>query len=72
MKTLFSASIGLFAFASLTTSALAQDTLRIAVGGFGLWATEAPRLGQQAGIFKKHGLNIEYYGTRVRVNRCKP
>lgn len=63
MKTLFSASIGLFAFASLTTSALAQDTLRIAVGGFGLWATEAPRLGQQAGIFKKHGLNIEYYGT---------
>ncbi len=63
MKTLFSASIGLFAFASLTTSALAQDTLRIAVGGFGLWATEAPRLGQQAGIFKKRGLNIEYYGT---------
>ena len=63
MKTLLGASIGLFAFASLTTASLAQDTLRIAVGGFGLWATEAPRLGQQAGIYKKHGLNVEYYGT---------
>ena len=45
------------------STAPAQETFRIAIGGFGLWAVEAPRLGQQAGIFKKHGLNVEYYAT---------
>jgi ABC-type nitrate/sulfonate/bicarbonate transport system substrate-binding protein len=49
-----------FGLAASISSAPAQETMRVAIGGFGLWAVEAPRLGQQAGIFKKHGLNVEY------------
>ena len=52
-----------FGLAASFSGASAQETMRVAIGGFGLWAVEAPRLGQQAGIFRKHGLNIEYYAT---------
>ena len=41
----------------------AADKLRFANGGFGLWAVEGPRLGQQGGIFAKYGLEVEAYGT---------
>ena len=44
-------------------AALAQDKVKIAVGGFGLWAVEGARLGVQSGIFKKHGLDVEFYAT---------
>ncbi len=44
-------------------TALAQDKLKLAIGGFGAWAVEAPRLGMQSGIFKKHNLDVEYYAT---------
>ncbi len=43
--------------------ARAQDKLKLAIGGFGAWAVEAPRLAAQSGIFKKHGLDVEYYAT---------
>ena len=35
----------------------------MAVGQLGLWAVDGPRLGQRAGIFKKHGLVLEIFGT---------
>src|SRR3954452_2492235 len=41
----------------------ASDTLRVAVGQLGLWAVDGPRLGQRAGIFKKHGLALDIFGT---------
>jgi NitT/TauT family transport system substrate-binding protein len=41
----------------------AGDTLKVAVGQLGLWAVDGPRLGQRAGIFKKHGLALEIFGT---------
>jgi len=41
----------------------ANDTLRVAVGQLGLWAVDGPRLGQRAGIFKKHGLALDIFGT---------
>src|SRR5262249_25649537 len=41
----------------------AQDTLKVAIGQLGLWAVDAPRLGQRAGIFKKHGLLLDIFGT---------
>lgn len=41
----------------------AHDTLRVAVGQLGLWAVDGPRLGQRAGIFKKHGLALDIFGT---------
>src|ERR1700757_1016550 len=33
------------------------------IGQLGLWAVDAPRLGQRAGIFKKHGLVLDIFGT---------
>lgn len=44
--------------------ASAQDTLKIAIGQINNWENQAPTLGQDAGIFKKHGLNIEAVGTQ--------
>ena len=40
------------------SSAYAQDTLKIAIGQINNWENQAPTLGQDAGIFKKHNLNI--------------
>ena len=65
MRAICGALAGAFGLFACSTGAFAQqlDTFRIAIGGFGLWAAEAPRLGQQAGIFRKHGINVEYYAT---------
>lgn len=41
----------------------ALEKFRLANGGFGLWAVEGPRVGQQGGIFAKYGLEVEAYGT---------
>ena len=45
------------------SGASAQDTLKVAIGQLGLWAVDAPRLGQRAGIFKKYGLVLDIFGT---------
>jgi NitT/TauT family transport system substrate-binding protein len=45
-------------------SARADDTLKIAIGQMEAWAQQPPILGQQAGIFKKHGLVPENFGTQ--------
>jgi NitT/TauT family transport system substrate-binding protein len=42
----------------------AQDTLKIAIGQINNWENQAPTLGADAGIFKKHNLNIEAVGTQ--------
>ena len=42
----------------------AQDTLKVAVGQRGNWDTSVSELGQRAGIFKKHGLNLEILYTQ--------
>ena len=42
----------------------AQDMLKIAIGQINNWENQAPTLGQDAGIFKKHGLVIEAVGTQ--------
>jgi NitT/TauT family transport system substrate-binding protein len=50
-----------------TTAASAQDavdTLKVAIGQLGLWAVDGPRLGQRAGIFKKHGIVLDIFGTQ--------
>ena len=46
------------------TSALAEDTLKLAIGQRGNWENAAPELGQKAGIFKKHGLTLELLYTQ--------
>ena len=54
------------AFAVLTavTGAIAEDTLKLAIGQRGNWENAAPELGQKAGIFKKHGLTLELLYTQ--------
>ena len=46
------------------TGALAEDTLKLAIGQRGNWENAAPELGQKAGIFKKHGLTLELLYTQ--------
>ncbi len=46
------------------TGALAEDTLKLAIGQRGNWENAAPELGQKAGIFKKHGLALELLYTQ--------
>jgi NitT/TauT family transport system substrate-binding protein len=55
--------IALIAPLAIATAA-AQDTLKLAIGQRGNWENAAPELGQKAGIFKKHGLNLELLYTQ--------
>src|SRR4051794_41948156 len=43
--------------------ASAQDTLKVAVPQRGAWDTSITEIGQRAGIFKKHNLNVELLFT---------
>jgi NitT/TauT family transport system substrate-binding protein len=47
-----------------TYPALADDTLRIAVGQRGLWDTSVVELGQRGGIFRKHGITLDILYTQ--------
>ncbi len=42
------------------------DALRVAVGQLGQWAVSGPTLGQRAGVFRKHNLMLEVFGTAGR------
>jgi len=46
------------------TAAQADDTLKLAVGQRGNWDTSVAEVGQRAGIFKKHGLDLEILYTQ--------
>jgi NitT/TauT family transport system substrate-binding protein len=52
------------AFASAISPAAAQETLKLAIGQRGNWENAMPELGQNAGIFKKHGLTLELLYTQ--------
>jgi hypothetical protein len=56
------ASFVLLPAASLPASA--QDNLKLALGQRGNWDTAIAELGQQAGIFKKHGLTLDILWTQ--------
>jgi NitT/TauT family transport system substrate-binding protein len=45
------------------TPAVAEDTLKVAVPQRGAWDTSISEIGQKAGIFKKHGLNLDLLFT---------
>jgi NitT/TauT family transport system substrate-binding protein len=48
----------------LPSFAHAEDNLKVAVGQRGAWETSMTELGQKAGFFKKHGLNLEILYTQ--------
>ena len=52
--------VGLFTLAP----AQAQDQLKVAIGQINNWENQAPTLGQDAGIFKRHNLVLENVGTQ--------
>ena len=41
-----------------------QDKLKVAIGQIDAWANKMPTLGMQAGIFQKHGIELENFGTQ--------
>jgi NitT/TauT family transport system substrate-binding protein len=58
------AAFAVAGFLALTGTASAQDTLKLAIGQRGNWDTSISELGQCAGIFKKHGLQLEIVYTQ--------
>jgi NitT/TauT family transport system substrate-binding protein len=52
------------AVVGLSTTAMAEDTLKLALGQRGNRENAAPELGQKAGFFKKHGLTLELLYTQ--------
>ena len=64
MQTLTRLALGA-AFATLAAlPAFAQDKLKVAVGQRGVWENSVSELGQDAGIFRKHGLQLEVLYTQ--------
>jgi ABC-type taurine transport system substrate-binding protein len=51
------------ALAATLTPAAAEDTVKVALGQRGNWETAASELGQNAGLFKKRGLELELLYT---------
>ena len=46
--------LALIAPLAFATAALAQDTLKVAIGQINNWENQPPTLGQDAGFFKKY------------------
>lgn len=62
---IFAGALALVVLPALGTGpAAAEDTLKVAIGQINNWENQAPTLGQDAGIFKKHGLILENTGTQ--------
>jgi NitT/TauT family transport system substrate-binding protein len=57
-------TLGCVAIALLPLSANANDLLKLAVGAPNNWDTAIPEIGQRAGIFAKHGLDLEILYTQ--------
>ena len=53
-------------------AASAEDTLKVVIGQINNWENQAPTLGQDAGIFKKHGLVLENTGTAGAGETMQP
>jgi NitT/TauT family transport system substrate-binding protein len=51
------------AILAMAQAARADDLLRLAIGQRGLWDSSIAELGQAAGIFKKHGLELQVVYT---------
>ena len=58
-------AFGLIApLAMAANPAAAEDHLKLVIGQINNWENQAPTLGQDVGIFKKHGLVLKAVGTR--------
>src|SRR5436190_18637205 len=50
--------------AAMPSSGRAADNVKVAIGQIDAWANQAPTLGKKAGIFQKHGIDLETFGTQ--------
>jgi NitT/TauT family transport system substrate-binding protein len=64
MQFLSKIAAAVIAMAAAGGPVLAQDHLKLAVGARGHWETAASELGQNAGFFKKRGLDLEILYTQ--------
>src|SRR5712675_2382072 len=55
-----------------SSAARADDQLKIAIGQINNWENQAPTLGQDAGIFKKHGIVLDNFGTAGAGETMQP
>ena len=58
------AILSVVALSGLAAPARAQDTIKVAVGQIDAWSNQVPTLGMKAGIFQKHGIVLDNYGTQ--------
>jgi len=73
MSTPFAAIVALaIPLAGVPVGAQAQDQLKVAIGQINNWENQAPTLGQDAGIFKKHNLVLENVGTQGAGETMQP
>ena len=48
---------------AMVSAASGADTVKVAIGQIDAWANQAPTLGMKVGIFQKHGIALETFGT---------
>src|SRR5262252_4945992 len=65
-------SLVVLAASGLSVAARAEDQLKVAIGQINNWENQAPTLGQDAGIFKRHNLVLETFGTAGAGETMQP
>jgi NitT/TauT family transport system substrate-binding protein len=60
----FLAVLSVVLLSHFVTPVGAQDTIKVAVGQIDAWANQVPTLGMKAGIFQRHGIVLENFGTQ--------
>jgi NitT/TauT family transport system substrate-binding protein len=69
---LVAAAIGTTATLAQAPQALAQDKLKLAIGQRGNWDTAISHIGEKAGIFKKHGIELDMTYTSGSGETLQP
>ena len=72
MKHVVGLAAAAVALATLTAPASADDVVKMTIGQRGNWDTSITHLGEKAGIFKKHGLQLEMIYTSGSGETLQP
>ena len=72
MKHVVGLAAAAIAMATLTAPAAADDLVKMTIGQRGNWDTAITHLGEKAGIFKKHGLQLEMIYTSGSGETLQP
>jgi NitT/TauT family transport system substrate-binding protein len=72
MKHVVGLAAAAVALATLTAPAAADDVVKMTIGQRGNWDTSITHLGEKAGIFKKHGLQLEMIYTSGSGETLQP